>query len=165
MQWHSAQIESFEPSLNVVQILTKTGKKCLEVKFFSVPSPALLHSMVSWLFKLVVLLSTKYDHFTRNFIPFLFHECFSAIQSQEILVPPMIPYCTGNFELVNCSSACMRASCIQKLGGPVPCPRICSKFCVCKDDLLYDDCSEDCVHLDCCPSLEKLKACKAANEN
>lgn len=112
---------------------------------------------------------TEFRSFSHNFLKHFRNTLRISnrpvIVSQVIIVPPRIPDCTGDFELNNCSNSCLRPSCIGQLEGPHACQLACTSLCVCKGDLLFDDCSKGCVPFHCCPSLCELQKCQKYNDN
>lgn len=66
--------------------------------------------------------------------------------------------CCGQFKLDNCTSHCARPSCLGKY-RPAKCVALCEEWCVCKDNLLYDECTQKCVEPDWCSSLEQILEC------
>lgn len=85
-----------------------------------------------------------------------------GIYGQGIISFPT-PKCCGDFELADCSNGCLRASCYNNAIGPHACPFFCEPICICKGDLVYNDCTNECVWPNKCPPLYVLKKCVANN--
>lgn len=83
----------------------------------------------------------------------------SAVFSEAITKPPPTPKCCGKFELASCSNSCLRASCYNLASGPHACPFFCQAICVCKGDLVYNECTQECVEPCDCPPLCELEKC------
>lgn len=121
-------------------------------------------------FALAVLLVLNGDYirtcdlFQNKFIwfSFGFSYCPAVFQNQVAMGQQR---CCGKFRLENCTTSCARASCLNKYLGPRPCIALCEQLCVCKGDLIYDECSQDCVHPDHCPPQEEVEQCAQLPES
>lgn len=87
-----------------------------------------------------------------------------VVFSQNVTIP-RLPRCCGKFELSRCTNPCMRASCYNTAIGPRLCPQYCGTLCVCEGDLVYNDCTQQCVRPHRCPSLCELKQCIQQSES
>lgn len=76
----------------------------------------------------------------------------------EGAMEPMHPVCCGAFQLAY-SNACLRPSCRSAAVKSRFCPQFLAAICVCKGDLVYNECTLECISPHQCPPLFELLAC------
>lgn len=102
-------------------------------------------------------ISTSFSSFLDSLPP-------RTVAGGQDVTTPTSPRCCGQFALNLCTNTCFRPSCYNNAIGPRPCPLFCQEMCVCRGELVYNDCTEECARPDQCPPLSELQQCVLQTE-